>query len=490
MAGMALLLVLRKEWPLSRSYALLLGLNVFQLSYLLCRSLWGPYYVASFTSSALSCAPILLFLIYASFFIESGVRKSLTALALGIIIAGCIQILLAFTPSLASLAIASTLLPLSTLLLVTADRRRAASLLEASEDKKEKEGDKDEGDAEDEKGTGQEDAEGKNRNGEDEDDEEKNAEGEKDNSDERNRKSKPERRKRSLSHAEFGEYCASLVLMNALVVLLYSLGRAQQAESQSILPGIGVLLCGILLLNVLVRFEPTDVLETLRIVVLPLLLAFVYISTALGGHTLSISITSIAGSAFHSALILFVWAVPKLSNSAHDAFLSVCITYLCFRIGGAIGTLGGFVSQHTNSPVFMFIVVGCCFVGLLLLIVKSYYRLLTPKIATLRREKDEPSTSHESMNSGQTFQAACAKVAEEFGLSCRETEVVAFLARGRNAKHIANKLIISQNTARTHVNHIYRKMGISSQQTLMDMVESAQGQIESAQKESDTDDGA
>ena len=47
------------------------------------------------------------------------------------------------------------------------------------------------------------------------------------------------------------------------------------------------------------------------------------------------------------------------------------------------------------------------------------------------------------------------------------------LARGRNARHIAESLVISDGTARTHIMHIYQKMEINSQQSLMDRVEEA-----------------
>lgn len=45
------------------------------------------------------------------------------------------------------------------------------------------------------------------------------------------------------------------------------------------------------------------------------------------------------------------------------------------------------------------------------------------------------------------------------------------LAKGRNTERIQKKLFISGNTAKTHILHIYRKMGISSQQSLIDQVD-------------------
>ena len=59
----------------------------------------------------------------------------------------------------------------------------------------------------------------------------------------------------------------------------------------------------------------------------------------------------------------------------------------------------------------------------------------------------------------------------QYDLSQREMEVFLCLAKGRNAEYIQQKLFISSNTAKTHIGHIYRKMGINSQQRLIDMVD-------------------
>jgi DNA-binding CsgD family transcriptional regulator len=44
----------------------------------------------------------------------------------------------------------------------------------------------------------------------------------------------------------------------------------------------------------------------------------------------------------------------------------------------------------------------------------------------------------------------------------REREVLGHLARGRSNKEIAQKLGISPSTAGTHVENLYRKLGVST----------------------------
>ncbi len=68
----------------------------------------------------------------------------------------------------------------------------------------------------------------------------------------------------------------------------------------------------------------------------------------------------------------------------------------------------------------------------------------------------------------------CA-IADEFGLSPRETEVFVLLARGRSLPIIKNELSIATGTAQTHIRHIYEKLGIHTRQELFDLIESRLG---------------
>ena len=47
-------------------------------------------------------------------------------------------------------------------------------------------------------------------------------------------------------------------------------------------------------------------------------------------------------------------------------------------------------------------------------------------------------------------------------LTAREKEVLVLVAEGRSNKDIADRLVISERTARTHVSHLLAKMGLSS----------------------------
>lgn len=73
---------------------------------------------------------------------------------------------------------------------------------------------------------------------------------------------------------------------------------------------------------------------------------------------------------------------------------------------------------------------------------------------------------------GDTVSAGCAVAVERYGLSRREAEVLDLLARGRDVPYVAEELVISKNTVRTHTKSIFAKTGVHSRQELIDLVES------------------
>lgn len=62
-------------------------------------------------------------------------------------------------------------------------------------------------------------------------------------------------------------------------------------------------------------------------------------------------------------------------------------------------------------------------------------------------------------------------VAARYGISAREGQIIELLLRGRNVPYICDELFIAKSTVETHVKHIYAKLGISSRQQLIDLVE-------------------
>lgn len=70
-----------------------------------------------------------------------------------------------------------------------------------------------------------------------------------------------------------------------------------------------------------------------------------------------------------------------------------------------------------------------------------------------------------------SFRRACAAIGDMHGLTPRETEVFNLVAHGRNMAHIAESLVISRDTVKTHCRNIYHKLGVHSQQEAINLVE-------------------
>lgn len=67
--------------------------------------------------------------------------------------------------------------------------------------------------------------------------------------------------------------------------------------------------------------------------------------------------------------------------------------------------------------------------------------------------------------------AMVARVAETYGLTVREREILDYLARGRSVPFISETLFIQKSTVETHRKHIYIKLGIHNRQELLDLMD-------------------
>ena len=62
------------------------------------------------------------------------------------------------------------------------------------------------------------------------------------------------------------------------------------------------------------------------------------------------------------------------------------------------------------------------------------------------------------------------RIDDRFGISAREAEVMELFACGRSANWIAEELVISNNTVRSHLRSIYTKLDVHSRQELLDFL--------------------
>ena len=84
-----------------------------------------------------------------------------------------------------------------------------------------------------------------------------------------------------------------------------------------------------------------------------------------------------------------------------------------------------------------------------------------------------PGEAHSTHHDEQIlpYETIVERVRTDYGLSPREHDVALLLGRGRNRQFVADELGISLETAKTHATNVYRKLGVHSQQELLDVIE-------------------
>ncbi len=106
-----------------------------------------------------------------------------------------------------------------------------------------------------------------------------------------------------------------------------------------------------------------------------------------------------------------------------------------------------------------------------LVILTVYLALIAITFALGSRTEKENRPDARPADSRTYIHRRCDELSSAHALSPREREVLYYLGRGYNHGFVADKLYISENTVRTHVRHIYGKLGISSREELLELID-------------------
>lgn len=154
-------------------------------------------------------------------------------------------------------------------------------------------------------------------------------------------------------------------------------------------------------------------------------------------------------------------------------------TWTGFLIGSAVAYVISFMYVLSQDQLYLFMVI----FALVVVIVFSIYggneskikkrlnALLNSQSTLFVEEEEQVSGINGQEKPVNYFQQRCEKTIRDYNLTPREAEVFLILAKGRNAGYISNQLVVSSATVKSHIYHIYRKLGINSQQHLMNIVD-------------------
>lgn len=75
-------------------------------------------------------------------------------------------------------------------------------------------------------------------------------------------------------------------------------------------------------------------------------------------------------------------------------------------------------------------------------------------------------------------EVCCTRIGDEYGLSSRELDVLIPLALGSSRGDIGRELVLSEETVKTHIKHIYQKLGIHSRKELHAIIEAKRRELQ------------
>ena len=176
-------------------------------------------------------------------------------------------------------------------------------------------------------------------------------------------------------------------------------------------------------------------------------------------------LTVAATTAGYTCLELMLWAV------LFELFLETNVAFnTLYGIVRGLVSLATLVATGFSLFVMASMAAGIVHVALLFfllaMILVSSRQFGSRNVASLWG-LERPAMAPEATDAEQVTQA----LAETYGLTARETEVVALLMKGRNEPFISEALFISPSTTHSHVSHIYAKIGVHSRQELLDVAE-------------------
>ena len=376
-----------------------------------------------------------LFVLFASLFLKTNLNTAITTFVAGVVIAGTIQVCLAFLPFFIASSCVLAFAPVSSLLLflsakqIEADKAWYSSLPEHERDVFKNST----------QSTLSETTLPK-----------------------KPRLNEEENTVLNLQYEPFNAknlYIAITLLSFIVAAIHLQWVGIQDGQTASLLvqicAGVGSILAGNILLAVRRNLESREMVDFIRMLVLPVAIGTLYFTSLLSGSLLALSVIPL--NIVYITVLLLTWIAPFLYAQGRASIDVSCKAFLAKRLGVVVGiglmrdlSIDGFGWMEE-------VLIIMALAGLIITSAIQYY------YAQKRSKTNEiRPIAQINIDSEEARKLACASVANRFRLTPRECEVLELLVKGRTANYIAETLIISSTTAKTHIKHIYQKFGVQS----------------------------
>ncbi len=268
--------------------------------------------------------------------------------------------------------------------------------------------------------------------------------------------------------------------------------------------GLGTVLSGFVLYALVAMFWGRRKLELYLFIALPILLMALYLAALVDK---SLSFTYVIPLNIAQKLVMFVsFMAPYLAPKTIPPMTALMASFCSYQLGKTVANFAYHAFETSTHTVAVIFAVG----GVLACITIALFASKTTSHAETLPEQNAPATEaiiddansenragddsdapakpseahgspnhaeEPSANAPSTAQteaqrriAACNTLAELFQLTRREEEVLQLLSEGMNAQAVAETLVVSTSTAKSHMRNIYAKLGIHTQNELIILV--------------------
>jgi DNA-binding CsgD family transcriptional regulator len=259
---------------------------------------------------------------------------------------------------------------------------------------------------------------------------------------------------------------AAFGFMSGLMSQVSAQGRLPLESFQQTSILASLVIVGILLLPVLFLSKPPDITAAYRIA-LPIaaagfmLLPFVW-DTLFG-------LTNVLVNMGLMAVSIILWCT--LATAVAQTRLPVQVVFgsgLAIIVGvRLLGKSLGFIYESSLAQSFL---------SLAAVALVSIYLLSMVSLLFFRGQRSARGQEAEGEDAqivvwgGDRYQECCRHIAHEADFTPRELEMLLLLGQGRSVANISSSLFISENTAKSHIRNVYRKLDVHSKQGLIDLI--------------------
>ena len=242
----------------------------------------------------------------------------------------------------------------------------------------------------------------------------------------------------------------------------------------------GTVLAAGLLLMLITRFWGRRKIDLYNLLILPFVGITLYLTGIL--HDQWVFLYVIPLNICQKMALFLAMLTPYLIPPRKSPLSTWCVALFLYTLGKALSTS---VSSELDGELYTVFVM----VFIVLLAAASVAGVIVDDGAVARSKdaegRNEP-TGHSHSASSDSGSAAAERieplpeeassvntledVALKYRLTRREGEILALLAQGMTAAHIAEELVVSTSTAKTHMRNIYQKLGVHTQSELLLLV--------------------